>query len=118
MARLKAEVAALVLERRAGGRALELGVAVVGLAVLALDALEGPAEVAHFAFDRITVRLHGDGHLVFGHRAVGAAVIAGRRAEVAVVEKHRAAHGAAADLAGRVADALRAGGDAGLGAIE
>ncbi len=117
VARLDAHIVAHVRERGAGFAAFELGVAVVGVAELGVNAADDAAR-APFAFDGIAVGLHADGHVVFGHRAVVAAVGAGRGADPALVEEQRAAHGAAVRLVGRVADLARQRGTAGLGAFQ
>jgi hypothetical protein len=117
VARLDAQVVAHVGEGGAGLGSLELGVPVVGVAHLRVDAADDAAR-APFAFERIAVGLHADGHVVLGHGAVVAAVGAGRGADPALVEEQRAADRAAVRLVGRVADLAGAPGRAGLLAVQ
>ena len=116
--RLQPQFAAAVGEHRAGLAALVLGMAVVAVAEVAAHAFHQAAGVAPQALQRGAGGAHADGDVVLGHGAVVAAVAGQRRAQIAAVEKGRAAHGAARGPVGRVADAPGQRGRAGPCALQ
>ena len=106
LTRFKPEIVALVFEHRPWRCAFIFGMDVISLAELPLDAFNHTVQITQFTLQTQPVRLHFDRYVVFSHRAVVVSIGAYRRAQIAMLKKHRSAHRTAVALTGRVADAV------------
>ena len=93
-----------VVKTRASRSARVFGVAVAGVAPLKLQGLQQACRITPLAFHHLVAALHANGHIRLSHRAIGAAVFAGRQAQVTTVKQQGAAHCRALRIAGRIAD--------------
>ena len=111
-----AHIVAGVLKHCAYLRAFVLGVLVVRLAGAHFDALNPATQLVDVPLQCCAVRLHANGHAVFGHRAVVGAKSADRCPQSGLAEKHTSAHCATTGLGAGVANGIRSLGRTGFGA--
>ena len=80
-------------------RTFVFGVCVVGVTQLKLEVLKRP-HIPQQALHHMMASQHANGHPRLCHRAIGAAVFAGRQTQVAAVKQQCAAHCATFAVAG------------------